>query len=66
MGHNFFWAKRKLSQNLLPILSGNPIEIEEAGTTQASEETAGQIVEEDSSEHFNEELIELHERVKRS
>ena len=54
MGHNFFWAKRKLSQNLLPILSGNPIEIEEAGTTQASEETPGQIVEENSSEHFNE------------
>ena len=38
MGHNFFWAKRKLSQGLLPILGGTGIEIEEAGTTQVSSE----------------------------
>ena len=49
---------------MLPILGGNPIEIEEAGTTQASEETPGLIAEED--DEFNEGLIELHERVKRS
>lgn len=66
MGHHFFWAKRKLSQNLLPILGGHPIEIQEANTTQASEEIPTIIVEEDSSEQFNDDLIELHERVKRS